>query len=72
MTRSALGLIFTIDVDGKPTVTFEAEQLREAAELCKEEWLRADLNTLSSDGAPLCGIGSTMKARIASESERAV
>jgi hypothetical protein len=67
-----LGLIFTIEVDGKPTVAFEARQLREAAELSKEEWLRADLNTLSSNGAPLCGIGSKLKARAASEPERQI
>jgi hypothetical protein len=65
-----LGLIFTIEVDGKPTVAFEARQLREAAELSKEEWLRADLNALSSNGAPLCGIGSKLRARIANEPER--
>jgi hypothetical protein len=55
---SPLGLIFTIEVDGKPTVAFEARQLREAAELCQEEWLLADLGTLSSNGVPLCGVGS--------------
>jgi len=31
--RLPLGLIFTIEVDSKPTVAFEARQLREAAEL---------------------------------------
>ena len=70
--HSALGLVFTIDIDGKPTIAFEARQLREASELCNEEWLRRDLNTLSSNGVPLCGIGSKMKARIATQSERAV
>jgi hypothetical protein len=34
--RLPLGLIFTIEVDGKPAVAFEARQLREAAELSKE------------------------------------
>jgi hypothetical protein len=67
-----LGLIFTIDVDGKPTIAFEANKLREAAELCNEEWFRADLNTLSSNGVPLCGIGSKLRARIANEPERDV
>jgi hypothetical protein len=67
----SLGLIFTIDIDGKPIVVFEAKQLREAAQLCTEEWLRADLNELTSNGVPLCGIGSKISARMASESERA-
>jgi hypothetical protein len=72
MMQKPLGLIFTIEVDGKPTLTFEARQLREAAELSKEEWLRADLNTLNSNGIPLCGIGSKLKARIATEPERQI
>jgi hypothetical protein len=72
MMASPLGLVFTIEVDGKPTVTFEARQLREAAELCQEDWLRADLNTLSSNGVPLCGIGSKLRARMANELERTV
>jgi hypothetical protein len=66
-----LSLIFTIEVDGKPTVTFEAGRLREAAELCREDWFRADLNALNSNGIPLCGVGSKLRARIANELERA-
>jgi hypothetical protein len=72
MTRSPVGLIFTIEVDGKPTVSFEARQLREASELCTAEWLRADLNELSSNGVPLCGIGSKLRARTANEAEREI
>ena len=66
----ALGLIFTIEVDGRPTVVFEARQLREAAELGKEEWFRDELTTLISNGEPICGIGSKIKARGATEIER--
>ena len=72
MTPSPLGLIFTIEIDGKPTLAFEARQLPEAAELSREEWLRADLNTLSSNGVPLCGIDSKLKARTANEAEREI
>jgi hypothetical protein len=68
---SSLNLVFTVEVDGRPTVAFEARQLREAAELCREEWFRADLNALSSNGVPLCGIGSKLRARMASEFETA-
>ena len=57
MKRSPPGLIYTILVDGNPVVALEANA-REAAELCREEWFRADLCTLSSDGKPLCGLGS--------------
>src|ERR1700704_3526925 len=66
-----LGLIFTIEVDGRPTVSFEARQLREASELCQEEWFRSDLNALSSNGEPVCKIGAKLKARIANKAERA-
>jgi hypothetical protein len=65
-----LGVIFTIEVDGRPTVAFEARQLREAAELGKEKWFRADLTTLSSNGEPICGVGSKIRARVANEVER--
>ena len=70
MMPNSLGLIFTIDVDGRPTVSFEARQLREASELCKEEWFRSDLNALTSNGEPVCRIGAKLKARIANEAER--
>jgi hypothetical protein len=70
--RSPLGVIFTIEVDGKPAVAFEARQLREAAELSKEAWFRADLNSVISNGVPLCAVGSKLKARIANEAEREI
>jgi hypothetical protein len=66
------GLIFTIDVDGKPTVAFEARNLREAHELSREEWFRADLSVLSSNGVPLCQIASKVKARMANAPELAL
>jgi hypothetical protein len=45
--------IFALDVDAKPTLTFEARNTREAQQLCKEPWLRADLNSLKSNGVLL-------------------
>jgi hypothetical protein len=68
----ALGLIFTIEVDGTPTVAFEARKLREAAELCAEEWLREDMRDLRSDGVPLCTVASKFRARTADVAERAL
>lgn len=65
-----MGLIFTIEVDGRPTVIFEARQLREASELCQEEWFRSDLNSFTSNGEPVCRIGAKLKARIANEGEK--
>lgn len=69
MKRVLPALIYTILVDGKPIVALEAKG-REAAELCREEWFRADLCALSSNGEPICGIGSKLQARPAIEEER--
>jgi hypothetical protein len=63
-------LIYTIEVNGKPTLTF-AGHAREAAELCKEAWLRSDLTELTSNGVPLCLPASTLTSRIANEVEMA-
>ena len=68
MKRAPTGLVYTILVDGKPIVAFEASG-REAAELCKEEWFRAD--ALNSSGEPICGTGSKLQARTAIEKEMA-
>jgi len=40
MTANVLPSIFTIEIGGAPTLTFEAENLREAHELCHKEGLR--------------------------------
>jgi hypothetical protein len=72
MMATPLGLIFTIEVDGKPTVAFEGARLREAAELCSESWFRDDLSRLSSNGDPLYRTTSKLRARTASDNERAL
>jgi hypothetical protein len=64
--------IFAMDVDGKATFAFEAKNLREASELCKEVWLRADLSALTSNGIPLCTAVARMTVRRATESEMQV
>ena len=51
MTANAF--VFTIEIGGTPTLTFEAQNLREAHELCHEQWLKDDLAEAKSDGAPL-------------------
>jgi hypothetical protein len=45
--------VFAILVDGRPTLAFEAKNMTETRELCKERWLRADLRSQKSDGIPL-------------------
>ena len=35
--------IWTLEIDGKPTLAFEAMKYREADEICHQEWLRLEL-----------------------------
>jgi hypothetical protein len=58
-----------MEVDGRATVAFEAKNFREASELCKEDWLRADLIALTSNGVSLCTPTATLKVRRADETE---
>jgi hypothetical protein len=69
MMIGLLGLVFTMEIDGKPTLAFEAKNLREASELCKEDWLRADLSVLKSNGVPLCGPHAKLRVRLANGKE---
>ena len=61
--------VFAMDIDGKPIVAFEARNLREAGELCREAWLQEDLAQLTSNGMPLYAAGAKMKVRAASPDE---
>jgi hypothetical protein len=45
---------------------------REARELCREEWLRADLSVLATNGVPVCNASAKLTARIATEAETAI
>jgi hypothetical protein len=65
MTANALPSIFTIEIGGTPTLTFEAQNLREVRELCHEEWLKEDLAQARSEGAPLWDGKAKLRARIA-------
>jgi hypothetical protein len=72
MTDNALPSVFTIEIGGTPTLTFEAQNLREAHELCHEEWLKGDLAEAKSDGAPLWDGKANLGARIALPDESAL
>ena len=69
--RSQISKIFTLCVDGRPTLTFLAHRFGEARELCKEIWLREDLCSLISNGKPLCDAKSKLTVRAASQEESA-
>ena len=72
MTANILPTIFTIEIGGTPTLTFEVQNLREAHELCHEQWLKDDLAEAKSDGVPLWDGKATLRARIALPDEIAV
>jgi hypothetical protein len=56
MIAIMLPSIFTIEVGDTPTLVFEAQNLREAHELCHEQWLKGDL-TEAKSGVFRCGMG---------------
>ena len=69
---NVLPTIFTIEIGDRPTLTFEAQNLREAHELCREQWLKDDLAEAKSGGVPLWDGKATLRARIALPDESAV
>jgi|SRR5713101_6647628 len=72
MTANVLPTIFTIEIGDTPTLTFEAQNLREAHELCHEQWLKDDLAEAKSDGAPLWDGKAKLRARMARPDESAL
>lgn len=71
-TSKAVARVFTLEADGNPTVLFEVRNQIEARELCREQWLRADLCSLTSNGAPLCSAESKLRVRLATAEQTAV
>jgi hypothetical protein len=61
--------IWTLEVDGRPTLAFEARKYREANELRYQDWLRAELSLQKFNGVPLCGVDSHLRIRLARAAE---
>ena len=61
--------VFVLDIDRRPTLAFEATDLAQAQEICRDADLRTDLVVLTSDGAPVCSPNSTLTARAAAQEE---
>jgi hypothetical protein len=72
MTIDLLRAIFTIDIGDAPALTFEAQNLREARELCHEHWLKEDLVEAQSNGVPLWNGKAKLTARPALPDEAAL
>ena len=61
--------IFTLEIDGRPTLVFEATGLAEANEICVDTDFRSDLRALTSDGVAICADGATLTPRLAVQDE---
>jgi hypothetical protein len=70
MTFNVLPSVFTIEIGGTPTLTFQAQSLREAHELCHEDWLKEDLAEARSGGVPLWDRKAKLRARLALPDEK--
>jgi hypothetical protein len=61
--------IFAIEINGTAILAFEAATMREAMELCRETWLRDELQQLTSNDAPVWDSKVPIRARTASFEE---
>jgi hypothetical protein len=63
--------IFVLEIDGKPTLAFEAADVEEAREVSRDADLRTDLCALTSAGVPICTGAAVLLARPANSEETA-
>ena len=61
--------ISTLEIDGKPTLAFEAMKYRKAHEICHQEWLRLELGQRKINNVPLCVADSHLRIRLARPAE---
>jgi hypothetical protein len=61
--------IWTLEIDGKPTLAFEAMKYREAGKICHQEWLRLELGQRKINNVPLCVAVSRLRIRLARPAE---
>jgi hypothetical protein len=61
--------IFTIEINGRPTLTLQAKRHKDAERLCEYGQLRTELSTVTSHGIPLCDASATTKVRLATAEE---
>jgi hypothetical protein len=61
--------IFTVEINGRPTLALQAKRYKDAERLCEQGRLRAELSTMTSHGTPLCDERAAMKIRLATAEE---
>jgi hypothetical protein len=72
MTENVSPSIFTIEIGDTPTLSFEAQNFREARQVCHEQWLKDDLAEAKADGVPLWDGKAKLRARSALPNEIAL
>ena len=70
--KAAFSRVFTLEVDGRPILAFEASGTKEARQLCQELWLHNDLSISTSGGVRLRTAKSILSVRLASPDEATV
>lgn len=61
--------VFTLEIDGRPSLVFDAASIDDAKGICALAEFRADLGGLTSHGTPLCSDAATFAVRDAVASE---
>jgi hypothetical protein len=61
--------MFALEIDGKPTLVFQATGVEEAQQICADPDFGVDLASLTSDGIPICSKDATLGARPALQHE---
>ena len=64
--------VFTIEINGRPTLALQAKRHKDAEHLSEHGRLRTTLSTITSHGTPLCDASATMKVRLATAEEAAL
>jgi hypothetical protein len=70
--KTVFSRIFTLEVDGRPTLAFEASGTKQAKQICQESWLLNDLSILTSGGVRLRTAKSKLSVRLASPDEATI
>ena len=61
--------VFTIEINGRPTLALQAKKHQDAERLYEDGRLCTKLSTITSHGTPLCDASATMKLRLATAEE---
>jgi hypothetical protein len=70
--RSSIGpslRTYTLEIDGRPTLAFEATSISEVQAVCSDPDFQLDLATLTSGGIPILSSTAKLEPRLATEQE---